>query len=487
MDSSPSQPSGASSRGARPEFTKEQEATVLLAACRRVTAAVRRERAESTRQLLGDAAKTPVYGAFVTLRREGQLRSCCGHLGPAVSLAEALDHAADRAATDDPRFPPITRSELNQLDVDVWVLWGPEPVAARGEARVDAVVIGKHGLLIERGYNRGLLLPGVAIDHGFDARTFLQQVCLKAGLPTDAWKRDDTTLMVFEGQAIPGRMADVCPPGGEDDARPAAVAGRFYPGSPREVQAMLDEMFAAVPKSPAPQPWAGALAPHAGWIYSGKLAAAVFSRIAIPDCAIILCPKHRPGGARWAVAPHRRWLFPGGELASDPELAERLADGVEGLELDADAHQEEHAIEVQLPILARLAPRLRVVGITVGDSALPELLRFGVAMSVVLRDMPQRPLLVVSSDMNHFADVATTQRLDSLALNAIATRDPECVYETVRQNRISMCGMAPCVVAMEALRWLGGLNRCESVGHATSADAGGPVDRVVGYAGLLFG
>ena len=187
---------------------------------------------------------------------------------------------------------------------------------------------------------------------------------------------------------------------------------------------MLDDAVCVGSGVAAPQPWAGAMAPHAGWVYSGKLAAAVFSRIAIPDCAIILCPKHRPQGARWAVAPHRRWLFPGGELASDPELAARLADGVDGLELDAAAHRQEHAIEVQLPLLARLAPQLRVVGITVGDASLPELLRFGVAMSVVLRDMPQRPLLVVSSDMNHFADVATTRRLDGLALDAIATRDP---------------------------------------------------------------
>jgi len=110
MDSSSPQPSETPNRAGRPEFTKEQEATVLLAACRRVTAAVRRDRAESTGTLLGEIAKTPVYGAFVTLKREGRLRSCCGHLGPAVSLSLALDHAADRAATDDPRFPPIARS-----------------------------------------------------------------------------------------------------------------------------------------------------------------------------------------------------------------------------------------------------------------------------------------------------------------------------------------------------------------------------------------
>ena len=173
MDSSSPQPSETPGPAGGRSSRKEQEATVLLAACRRVTAAVRRQRAESTGELLGDIAETHVYGAFVTLRRDGQLRSCCGHLGPSVSLGQALDHAADRAATDDPRFPPIARSELNQLDVDVWVLWGPEPVAARGEDRVGAVVIGKHGLLIERGHARGLLLPGVAVDHGFDAQDVL--------------------------------------------------------------------------------------------------------------------------------------------------------------------------------------------------------------------------------------------------------------------------------------------------------------------------
>ena len=250
------------------------------------------------------------------------------------------------------------------------------------------------------------------------------------------------------------------------------------------MQQKLAEMF---PPHLEPEPWPALLVPHAGWVYSGRLAAAVLQRVTIPERVIILCPHHRPHGARWAVAPHRRWLFPGGELAADPELAARLAEGVDGLELDAAAHREEHAIEVQLPLLARLAPQVRVVGIAVGDCELAELLRFGVALSVVLREMPQRPMLIVSSDMNHFADDAETRRLDRLALDAIAKLDPELVYQTVRRNRISMCGMAPCVVAMEALRWLGCLNRCELVGHTTSAEASGDASRVVGYAGLLFG
>jgi len=482
MDCASSQPPESSHNASRPALSKEQEATIFRAAGRRVTAAVRGEPAESTRRLLGEAAGTPVYGAFVSLKRAGRLRSCCGHIESSVPLAKALDCAADRAATDDPRFPPISPAELNQLDMDVWILWGPEPVAARGQDRLQAIVIGKHGVQIARGAARGLLLPGVAVDHGLDAQAFLEQVCIKAGLPTDAWKDDDTKLRVFEGDAIRGRLAP-----DEPDVRPPAVAGSFYPGDAGEVQRMVDGFFAEAAAQLPPEAWPGVMVPHAGWVYSGRLAAAVFRRVTIPGRAIILCPRHCPQGASWAVAPHRRWLFPGGELASDPDLAVRLANAVTGLKLDAVAHHEEHAIEVQLPFLARLAPQVRVVGITVADGSLPELLRFGAELAGVLGDMPERPLLIVSSDMNHFADDTETRRIDRLALDAIANLDPARVYETVRRNHISMCGMGPCVIVMETLRQLQCLHRCELVGYATSAEAGGSTDRVVGYAGLLFG
>jgi len=474
----PSPQKGGSSQ--RPELSEEQKQQLFRGACRRVAAAVRRAPAPSCRELLGPAADIPVYGAFVTLKRGGRLRSCCGHIGASLPLSEAVDRAADRAATDDPRFPPITSAELDELDVDVWLLWGPRPIQARGEERVAAVEIGKHGLQIARGHARGLLLPGVAVEHNLDARAFLQQVCLKAGLPIDAWKDDDVELQVFEGEAVHGHIEVEI-----EDERLPAVAGGFYPATPKGIQRMLDEMFAPV-SSAEPEPWAGVLAPHAGWIYSGSLAAAVYSRVKMPECAIIFAPKHRPYGARWAVAPHRRWLFPGGTVESDYELAKRLAGGISGLEPDSVAHRDEHAVEVHLPLLARLAPKMRIVGVVVGDASLHELLGFGVGLSMVLRELPQRPLLIISSDMNHFADDVQTRHLDRLALDAIATLNPEQVYETVRRNRISMCGLAPCVVVMEALRWLGCLKRCEIVGYATSADAGGPKERVVGYAGVLF-
>ncbi len=371
---------------ARPVLSDEQRRQVFRAAGRRVAAAVLGAAGPPLAAMLGDAAKTPVYGSFVSLKRGGQLRSCCGFLGHSSPLAEALGHAALRAAKDDPRFPPITAAELTSLDMEVWLLWGPEPVAAQGRQRLKAITIGRHGLLISRGPARGLLLPSVAVEHRLDALGFLQQVCLKAGLPSDAWMQDDVALMTFEGDSIRGRLQEAMAVEGReiakpqadaaakgDDAlvstcgfaarqqadaggdRPAAVAGAFYPSGCEQIARTLDEFFAAESDAP-PRPWPAAMVPHAGWIYSGRLAAAVLARIAIPTRVVILCPHHRPEGAAWAVAPWKRWLIPGGAVEADLELARRLADAVEGLQLDAEAHRAEHAIEVQLPLLAPPGP-----------------------------------------------------------------------------------------------------------------------------------
>jgi AmmeMemoRadiSam system protein B len=261
------------------------------------------------------------------------------------------------------------------------------------------------------------------------------------------------------------------------------VAGAFYPAEPNEVERMLDRMFAQPPR---PELWPGVMVPHAGWMYSGRLAAATYSRVEIPDRVIILAPKHRAEGAEWAVAPHQTWSLPGHDLASDPELAARLAEGIEGLELDAAAHRREHSIEVQLPLLARLAPEVGVVGVAMHGGSYEELCRFAEQLADVIRSLPDRPLLVISTDMNHFADDAQTRRLDELALEAIRALDPERLYRTVRDNHISMCGLVPAVTVMETLRRLEGLTRCEQVGYATSADVSGDTSRVVGYAGVLL-
>jgi AmmeMemoRadiSam system protein B len=260
----------------------------------------------------------------------------------------------------------------------------------------------------------------------------------------------------------------------------------FYPGEPALLDQMLDELLRNGHHQP--EEWPAVMVPHAGLIYSGRLAGETFRQVKIPPTVIVLAPKHTRFGVNWAVSPHERWSIPGHEIPSDPSLARRLAEAIDGLELDAAAHQQEHAIEVQLPLLARLAPHSRVVGIVVGSADLARCRQFAAGLAGVLRDLPERPLLVISSDMNHYAGDAENRRLDAIALDAIDTLDPARVYETVVDRyQISMCGVRPAVIVMETLRQLGMLSRCRRVGYATSGDVSRDQSRVVGYAGMLFG
>jgi hypothetical protein len=136
-------------------------------------------------------------GAFVTLKKRGELRGCIGYIEPVFPLYETVIRTAIFAATQDQRFPPVTREELADLEFEISVLTTPERIDGPGR-----VAVGKHGLVISRGENRGLLLPQVAVENGWDRETFLAQACAKAGLPRDAWKKG-AEIAVFEAIVFP--------------------------------------------------------------------------------------------------------------------------------------------------------------------------------------------------------------------------------------------------------------------------------------------
>ena len=165
-----------------------------------------------------------------------------------------------------------------------------------------------------------------------------------------------------------------------------------------------------------------------------------------------------------------------------------LTEAIPDLELDAVAHEREHAIEVQLPLLARLAPHARVVGIALGAGDAERCHELATGLARVLRARREPPLLVISTDLNHYASDAENRRLDAIALDSVERLDAADVYRTVLERRISMCGLLPTVVALDTLQQLGVPRRPQRVGYATSAEApGGDGARVVGYAGMLFG
>tara|TARA_B100000029_G_scaffold502701_1_gene578412 strand:+ start:47 stop:850 length:804 start_codon:yes stop_codon:yes gene_type:complete len=267
------------------------------------------------------------------------------------------------------------------------------------------------------------------------------------------------------------------------------VAGRFYASDAVGLQREVESCFEAAPDAVQAEKgsWPAAMIPHAGLRFSGRIAAATLSSLEIPGRVIVIGPKHTRHGVTWAVSPHDSWALPGGDMAGDPELSRQLADSIPGLELDAEAHREEHAIEVALPLIRHVAPRSRVVGIAIGSGDFDACRQFAHHLSEVLDRCDDEPLLLISSDMNHFATDAENRRLDELALQAMESLDAARLLETVRNHNISMCGVLPAVMVMETLRQRGRLDRSTRTGYATSAEITGDTSRVVGYAGMLLG
>lgn len=136
-------------------------------------------------------------GAFVTLKKHGQLRGCIGYVEPRVPLIEAVADNARSAALNDPRFPPVTAAELPDIEIEISALTPLEPVTV-----VDDIEIGRHGLMICCGINRGLLLPQVPVEWAWDRDEFLAHTCMKAGLSPDAWQGDDAELLCFEAEVF---------------------------------------------------------------------------------------------------------------------------------------------------------------------------------------------------------------------------------------------------------------------------------------------
>jgi len=190
-----------------PYLSEDQQVELFHAVGRRLASIVTNTRGKRIADQIPGIADIPLLGAFVSLKKEGELRSCMGTMSDQMPLAAAVEQATVSAATDDPRFPPINASELFELDMEIWLLWGMKRVAQRGTDRLNAVEIGRHGVQISRGGNRGLLLPGVAVDYDMDAQTFWEAVCRKAGLPNDAWLDDRSLLHTFEGVAIRGPVS----------------------------------------------------------------------------------------------------------------------------------------------------------------------------------------------------------------------------------------------------------------------------------------
>lgn len=267
--------------------------------------------------------------------------------------------------------------------------------------------------------------------------------------------------------------------------RAPAVANAFYPADSNEMQSMLTEMESAS-TAISTAPAMAVMTPHAGWKYSGPVAMDAWKSVEIPPTVIMIGPKHTNLGADWAVSPATHWTLPdGSSFETDMELAKRIVASVSGMEFDNAAHYREHGIEVQLPILAhrtREGSRPKIVSIAMAPASWEEIETAANQLAEVIRGMDPQPLLVISSDMNHFASESETRRRDLMALEALESGDPKQLLEVCRKESVSMCGVVPAAWVMQTLRVLGKSPKIERLSYDTSARSSGNHERVVGYA-----
>jgi AmmeMemoRadiSam system radical SAM enzyme/AmmeMemoRadiSam system protein B/AmmeMemoRadiSam system protein A len=283
-------------------------------------------------------------------------------------------------------------------------------------------------------------------------------------------------------------VSNASQPDTRSDPRQAAMAKVFYPEGKEERIEMVQSFLKNAPARQKERALA-IMSPHAGLRFSGQTAVDVWSSVEIPKSILVIGPKHTNAGPDWSIAPCSQWLLPNSEpFPADSSLVQAISERVEGVELDASAHAGEHAIEVLLPILEGLHPTERpsISAIVLRGATLSEIERFSEQLASVLAELPELPLLVISSDLNHYQPEAENRRRDELALEAMMVGNAEHLLETCRKNDISMCGVVPAAIVMKTLQCLNRPFRVDRIAYSNSASIGGDHSRTVGYGGVAL-
>ena len=274
--------------------------------------------------------------------------------------------------------------------------------------------------------------------------------------------------------------------------RHPAVAGQFYKGS---AEALKKQVHDFIVPGAAKTRALGILSPHAGLVYSGSVAGAVYSRIELPDTVVLIGPNHTGLGAPLSLMASGTWETPLGPVKIDGALAAAILAKSPRIEADALAHLREHSLEVQLPFIQYLKDDFQIVPIQMLDTRLDACFAVGRAVGEAIKDRGQESgvrsqgsrssvLIVASSDMSHYEPAAKAKEKDHKAIQQILNMDPEGLYRVVKDNGITMCGYGPAVAMLVACKILGATS-AELVKYSNSGEVSGDYGQVVGYAGII--
>jgi AmmeMemoRadiSam system protein B len=262
--------------------------------------------------------------------------------------------------------------------------------------------------------------------------------------------------------------------------RSPAVAGQFYPRSPVELKRELDRLFSAVGKEELEA--LGAVVPHAGYIYSGPVAAEVYARLPQRQTYVILGPNHHGLGAPVALS-NDTWSMPQGTIEADVELADALAGTI--IDQEETSHLHEHSIEVQLPFLQFRFTGFKILAVSMGLQDQETALEVGEALGKAIRDLKKDCSIIASSDFTHYEPQALAKKVDASLIEAILRMDIDELYSRVYKYDATACGYGPIAAAITACKIMGARSG-KLLGYATSGDVTGDYSQVVGYGAIAF-
>lgn len=256
-------------------------------------------------------------------------------------------------------------------------------------------------------------------------------------------------------------------------ARKPCVAGQFYPADGRELRALIESFIFKQEKKKDVR---GVLAPHAGYVYSGRVAGYAYSAVDFPDVIAVIGPNHTGYGKPVGVSGED-FITPLGTVKCYREGADKIG---KDFFMDNMSHLFEHSIEVQLPFLQMMKKDFQLVAITMMDQRYDTAMSLGRALD---NHLPKNALVIASSDMCHYVPAEVAEKKDFMAIEMIQRMDTKGLYDTVIGNDITMCGYG-CAIAMMNFSLLRGAERAELLKHGTSADAE-PMREVVGYCSMI--
>lgn len=264
--------------------------------------------------------------------------------------------------------------------------------------------------------------------------------------------------------------------------RTPIVNGQFYPNKTDQLEKTIKGYR---PSGESKIDAKGIILPHAGYLYSGRVAVTTVSKVLAKKRLIILGPNHSGLGVNFAIWPKGKWNTPLGDVAVDEELAALILSKSDIIEENYASHRNEHSIEVELPILQYFFGEFSFVPIACmqADSRLYQ--KVAAEIAEAIKAIKNDILLIASTDLTHYEPDPAARRKDSLAIEAIINLDEDGLVQTVSKNEISMCGLAPVAIFISCLRKLGA-KKAQVALYQTSADFSGDSSSVVGYAGIII-